>query len=111
MKYIIEAFSILTVLMMNLLVCIGVLTASADVAAAKEYKADVVAEIENSDFNPNVIDACELQAQALGYLLEVTPVVYQGTSERCIAQIKLTYNYEIPLLGISQQRVTRGVAR
>ena len=111
MKYIIEAFSILTVLMMNLLVCIGLLTASVDVAAAKEYKADVVAEIENSDFNPNVIVECESQAQALGYLLEVTPVVYQGTNERCIAQIKLTYNYGIPLLGISQQRVTRGIAR
>ena len=111
MKYIIEAFSILTVLMINLLLCTGVLNASADVAAAKQYNADVVAEIENSNFNPNVIAACEAQAQTQGYILEVTPALYRGSGERYIAQVKLTYNYEIPLLGISQQRVTKGIAR
>ena len=53
MKYIIEAFSILVSLMFQLFLCVAVVTVSADVAAAKEYKADVVAEIENSNFNPN----------------------------------------------------------
>ena len=111
MKYIIEAFSVLTVLMINLFICIGVLTASVDVAAAKQYNADVVAEIENSNFNPNVIAECETQAQAQGYLLEVTTAAYLGNDERYTAQVKLTYTYEIPVLGISQQRVTRGLAR
>lgn len=111
MKYIIEAFSVLTIFMIHLFLCIGVLTASADVAAAKQYNADVVAEIENSNFNPNVIAACETQAQAQGYLLEVIPAVYSGSTERYTAQVKLTYSYKIPVLGISQQRVTRGIAR
>lgn len=111
MKYIIEAFSILTVLMLNLFLCIAVLSVSADVAAAKEYKADVVAEIENSNFNPTVIAGCKEQAALQGYSLEVTPCVYEETRNRCIAEVRLTYAYEIPLLGISQQRITRGIAR
>lgn len=111
MKYIIEAFSILIVLMLNLLLCIAVLSVSADVAAAKEYKADVVAELENSNFNPNVIDACKAQAASQGYSLEVTTCTYEENQDRCIAQVRLTYDYEIPLLGVSQQRVTSGIAR
>lgn len=111
MKYIIEAFSILMVLLLNLAVCVAVLSVSADVAAAKEYKADVIAEIENSNFNPNVIAACQGQAVQDGYSLEVTPCVYDADYDRCIAEVRLTYDYEIPLLGITQRRVTRGIAR
>lgn len=111
MKYIVEAFSILMVLMLNLFLGLTVISVSADVAVAKEYKAMVVAEIENSDFNPNVIAACEEQAALQGYSLEITPCVYDERCDRRIAEIRLTYNYELPLLGVSQQRVTRGIAR
>ncbi len=111
MKYVVEAFSILIVLMLNLSVCIAVLSVSADIAAAKEYKADVIAEIENSNFNPRVMDACREGAAERGYSLEVTPCMYDPDYDRCIAEVRLTYDYEIPLLGITGQRVTKGIAR
>ncbi len=111
MKYIIEAFSILVSLMFQLFLCVAVVTVSADVAAAKEYKADVVAEIENSNFNPNVIAACKEQASVQGYSLEVTTCLYDEELDYRIAEVELTYAYEIPLLGVSQERVTRGIAR
>ena len=111
MKYIVEVFSVLTMLMLNLFVCIAVLSVSADVAAAKEYRAGVIAEIENSNFNPGVIDGCRVQASQQGYELEVSPCVYDENYDRRIAEVRLTYSYEIPLLGVSQQRVTRGIAR
>lgn len=111
MKYIIEAFSLLIVLMFNLVMCIGVVSVSADVAAAKAFKADVVAEIENSHFNPYVIAGCEAQAAEEGYILEVTPSVYGENGRMAIAEVRLSYTYEIPVLGISQQRVIRGIAR
>ena len=59
------------VLVFNLLLCISMLGVSADVAAAKEFKATMIAEIENSDFNPYVIDGCKAQARTEGYELEV----------------------------------------
>lgn len=111
MKYIIEAFGVMVVLAFNLFLCIGVIGVSADVAAAKEYKADVIAEIENSNFNPKVIEGCRQQARQQGYELDVSSYCYDPWSDRRIAEVELTYAYDIPLLGISQQKVTRGIAR
>lgn len=111
MKHIIGAFSTLTILILNLLLCAAVLTMSAGTAAAKEYKAAVVAEIENSNFNPAVIAACQSQAAEKGYELEVTTATYDADRDVRMAEVLLTYHYEIPLLGISGEQVTRGVAR
>ena len=44
----------------------SVVSVSGQIAAAKEYKADVIAEIENSNFNPSVIAACTSQADEVG---------------------------------------------
>ena len=72
MKHIISAFGILLVLLINIFICVGTATASSEAAAAKEYKADVIAEIENSNFNPNVIAACISEAGNMGYQLQIT---------------------------------------
>lgn len=101
----------LTVLMLNLLLCAAVLTMSAEAAAAKEYKAAVVAEIENCNFNPRVIEACRTQAAERGYTLEVTTGVYDENQDVRMAEVLLKYRYEVPLLGISGEHTTRGVAR
>lgn len=111
MKYIVEAFGVMLVLIMNLLLCVGVVSVSADVAAAREYKADVIAEVENSNFNPVVMEKCKEQAELQGYELAITTATYDPVYDRCIAEVELTYTYEIPVLGISEQRVTRGIAR
>lgn len=111
MKHIIGAFSTLIVLVLNLLLCAAVLSMSAETAAAKEYKAAVVAEIENSNFNPNVIEACKTQAAERGYTLEVNTGVYDAGRDVYMAEVLLKYRYEIPILGISTEQVTRGMAR
>ena len=57
------------------------------------------------------MDACREGAEERGYSLEVTPCMYDPDYDRCIAEVRLTYDYEIPLLGITGQRVTKGIAR
>lgn len=111
MKHIIEGFSVLFVLMLNLCLAVGMLNVTVKVAEAKEYKAAVVAEVENSNFNPNVIAACIEDARGKGYSLEVTTCTYGEDTERRMAEVCLTYGYEFPLLGVSGQRMTRGIAR
>lgn len=111
MKHIIEGFSVLFAMMLNLCMTAGVLNVTAKVAAAKEYKAAVVAEIENSNFNPNVIAACIQDADGWGYTMEVTTCSYGEDMGRKMAEVCLIYNYEVPLLGVSGQSVTRGIAR
>lgn len=111
MKTIIGAFGTLIVLMLNIVMCIGVSNASLATAAAKEFKADVVAEIENSNFNPNVIIGCVRQAQEAGYELEITTCIYDANRNIQMAEVILTYSYSIPLFGISETKTTRGIAR
>lgn len=111
MKHIIEGFSVLFVMMLNLCMAAGVLTVTAKAAEAKEYKAAAVAEIENSNFNPNVIDACIKDADARGYSMKVTTCSSEEDTGHQMAEVCLTYEYELPLLGVSGQHVTRGIAR
>lgn len=95
----------------NLFVCVGTLDVSVKTAAAKEYKAAVVAEVENSNFNPNVIEACIQDAKTQGYALEIRTCAYEKDMDRQMAEVFLTYDYKIPVLGIAQKKVTRGIAR
>lgn len=111
MKHIIGAFGTLIVLVMNIFICIAVSNASGKVAEAKEFKADVVAEIENSNFNTYVINGCIEQARAAGYELQVTNCVYDENRNIQAAEVILTYSYRLPLFGIEETKTTRGIAR
>ncbi len=110
MKQVISVFGAMLVLLLHVCICIGTMTAASEAAAAKEYKADVISEIENSNFNPKVIAACISQAEAFGYRLEVKTSA-DVNREVKTAEVVLSYSYEIPVLGISQTRMTRGIAR
>ena len=111
MKHIITAYGALIVFVLNIFMCITVSNATASMAEAKEYKAHVVAEIENSNFNPNVINACVAQAQTAGYTLSVTNCIYDENHNIQTTEVILTYTYKLPLFGISQTKTTRGIAR
>lgn len=111
MKHIIEAFSMVFVFVLSLLLCINVSAASGAAAAAKEYKADIIAEIENSNFNPVVITECIDQAQAAGYTLEVSGSTYDENHHIQTAEVVLSYSYSMPVFGISETKTTRGIAR
>ena len=111
MKHIISAYATLFILMLNIIICISMCNISIVVAAAKEFKADVIAEIENSNFNSNVINGCILQARETGYELMITNCIYDENANIQSAEILLEYTYTIPLLGISETKTTRGIAR
>lgn len=111
MKQIIEAFGTIFSLMLGLFTSVCVITVSGQVAAAKEYKADVIAEIENSDFNPNIIASCVTQASMEGYVLQVNACTYDADNNISTAEVILEYSYTMPLFGISDVKTTRGMAR
>ena len=111
MKHIIEAFGSIVVMMLSMFLCIGVCNVCGIVAEAKELKADIIAEIENSNFNPKVIDACKMQAESMGYEVQITNCVYDDRQDIQSAEVILHYSYRMPLLGIEEMRATRGIAR
>ena len=102
MRQIIGAFGILFIMMANIFICTGLIGASGQVAAAKEYKSQVVAELENSNFNPGVIDACKKKAAEDGY---------DAWQNMRAAQVALKYHYRIPVLGIYEENITYAIAR
>lgn len=111
MKHIISAYGTMFILMLNVMICISICNASGAVAEAKEFKADIIAQIENSNFNTAVINGCINQAQEAGYTLTITNCIYDETNNIQTAEVVLTYTYEIPLLGISEIKTARGIAR
>lgn len=111
MKHIIESFSALLLIVLMAFVSIAILTASASVTNAKAYKADCIAEIENSNFNPKVISECIAKAANAGYGLQVKSSSYDSYNDINTAEVLLTYQYEIPLFGVSVTKTTRGIAR
>lgn len=111
MKNIIDAYGGLLVLMLNVFACIAVTNASSISAEAKEYKAAVVAEIENSNFNPHVITSCKNQAADAGYTLQITNCIYDEYQNIQTAEVVLTYSYYLPLFNIQETKTTRGIAR
>lgn len=111
MKHVITAYATLIVFLLMVFMCVTMTSASVVMTEAKEFKAQVVAEIENSNFNPYVIEACKRQAQEAGYELQVTTYVYDERYNLQTAEVILMYPYRLPMFGISEIRTTRGIAR
>ena len=111
MKQIVNTFGVLLILTLNIFTCILLVNSTLQISLAKEYKSDVIAEIENSNFNPNVIVSCISQASASGYTLSVQNVHYDEDNFYTCAEVVLKYKYTMPLLNISEEKTTRGIAR
>lgn len=93
------------------LVGIGVVTAGVQSAAARNYHADVINEIECSNFNASVIAACKQQAQESGYDLKVMTMNYDTDGNVMTAEVILGYDYAIPVLNLVTDHEVRGFAR
>lgn len=121
MEQIIKAFTGIFFLMLLFSLGIGILSAQLQAEEAKEYKAAVVSELENSNFSPSVINGCISQAKEQGYELAIT--VYQtehimtyqdatarDTSGAYMAEVVLHYPYEIGVLNSRNMHSIRGYA-
>jgi len=111
MDQILKAFTGLVLLFVNFFLCISVVIACEKRVDADEFKSFVVSELENSNFNDNVISACKNQAQENGYELVIDKAVYDQENDMILANVKLNYTYVIPLLGLNETKMVQGVAR
>lgn len=123
MSQVIKAFLGLFFMISLILLGSGILAAQMDVSDALDYKADIIAELENSNFNSDVLNACIRQAQENGYKLEVKTFSEGGasvcytdpsavdTKNVVMAEVKLTYPYRIGFLNAVTEHQVRGFAR
>lgn len=93
------------------MVGIGVVTAGIQSANARNYHADVISEIECSNFNDTVIEACKQEAQKEGYKLKVKTMAFDALGHTKMAEIILDYEYAIPVLNLVNSHQVRGFAK
>lgn len=110
-------------LLLMVYVSISIIGADMNADNAKSFKESVVTQIEDSDFNAAVINSCITEADARGYALSVTVYKEDGgkavyteadaadTEGACMAEVRLSYPYQIPLLSVSTSHEARGFAR
>lgn len=111
MGQVMKAYLGLFFLLLVAIVGMGVVTAGIEAAAARNYHADVINEIECSNFNPYVMEGCVVQAQAAGYGLQIEPMVYDEENHMQTAKVILKYNYSIKAIDLTTERQIRGFAR
>ena len=84
---------------------LGVITGFSKAVAAENYMESVSKVILESNFNAKVIEQFESDAAERNYELEVTvkDAVKQGVKK--MAEVRLTYYFEIKLFHIRQEKV------
>lgn len=110
-------------ILLSVFVSISIISADMDADHAKAFKENVVTQIEDSDFNAQVINACITEAAKQQYAMTVTVYREDGTkatytdataadtSDVCMAEIILKYKYRIAFLNIKTDHEARGFAR
>lgn len=93
------------------MVGIGVVTAGIQSANARNYHADIIGEIECSNFNDAVVSSCREQAKEAGYDLKIKTMAYDAQGHAKIAEVILDYEYAIPVLNLVTDHQVRGFAK
>ena len=123
MGQIVKTYLGIFLMMLLTMLGIGMITAEVQIAKARNYKTDVVIELENSNYNQTVVEACRKQAENLGYTLDITLYddfggIYQademnqvGLRQIAMAEVLLKYQYKMgPFHGSSWHSI-KGMAR
>lgn len=111
MKGTIEFFVIIIVFALMALSGTAFITATINTSNARDYHASVVNEIEESNFNTDVINGLYTDASGKGYSLEPITVT-EIENHRKVAEVVLDYTYDVGILNITGERHSiRGYAR
>ena len=101
------------ILLLSVFTMAGVMSASIDANNARDFHASVVAEIEDSNFAPSVINACKTQAANAGYelLVDESSIVKDEDGKPTLMEVILKYKYNVDFLGVVSTQQIRAFAR
>lgn len=92
---------------------------------ASQYRTQVITAIENSNYNASVINAVLAKAEENGYEMAITVYTTDGSTKTytdatatedelmyaTMADIELSYEYNIPIIGVLEGDTISGNAR
>jgi len=105
-----KVYLTLFLLFITLFTYIGTITADLDISNARDFKNQVVAQIEDSNLSNQVIEACKTSAQAQGYILE-TNTIKDDINRPVAVEITLKYNYTVIFLNVMKEHTLHDYAR
>ena len=84
---------------------IGVTTGFSQMVDARNYMESVSKVIVESNYNESVINRCKQESSENGFTLEVNVMSASKAGVKQYAEITFTYDFEIKLFGIKQQKI------
>lgn len=113
MSTIIKTYVGIFILLLSVFAMAGVMSATIDANNARDYHAAVMAEIEDSNFAPSVITACQTQAEQAGYelLIDSDSIVRDEDGKPTLMEVVLRYQYRIDFFQVLSTQQIRGFAR
>lgn len=101
MEMIVKAFTGLFFILMVIYLGVGFIAASITARGAEDFMASCTQRMEASNMATSVVNSCISDAEDQGYELKVS---VHGTGDR-YGVAELTYEYKLPILGISSDHV------
>ena len=92
-----KAASSVVIIMLAMLVCVSLISACLMVATAQKHHANVINEIEASNFDDTVIANCINNLEGKGFTLEVNEQINISSIKYC--EVVLSYNLNLPVFG------------
>ena len=125
MSHIVDTLLAVAVMVLIMFFGISIAQAQVNISEARSCKEEIIAELENSEYNPAVINECIRQAGENGYTLSVTlyrkgqaKVTYTSAdventaiTDAQAAEVVLGYQYRLTFLGENNMHYIRGFAR
>ncbi len=113
MSTIIKTYVGIFLLLLSVFAMAGVMSATIDANNARDFHASIMAEIEDSNFAPSVITACQEQAELVGYelLIDSESIVRDEDGKPTLMEVILRYQYRIDFLQVVSKQQIRGFAR
>ena len=124
MSQVIKVWMSLFLILVFIVTGIGCISAGIEVEHARSFKTDVVANLENSNYNADVINSCISTASDNDYVLTIVAYGKDGsvktyrngtpaesTKGVYAASVTLKYRYKIGFLNINTEKSVRGMAR
>lgn len=106
MEEIVKTFSSVFFMLLVTFMGASLVSASVDARNAQAYMTEAVSEISSANCSSSVVSHYENHAKDVdeSYKFKVTNKTKSSSSEKYYATATLTYDYSLPILGISQEK-------
>ncbi len=113
MSLVIKTYMGIFLILLSLLTMLGTISMCIDVVNARDFHNSVLTQIQEANFAPSVLMACQEAAVSRGYQLHIddTSQMSADKGKKGLVEVRVGYELEIPLFQLKEQHEIYGIAR